>query len=144
MDTSDANVDDADRLPAISLVTRRLQRLIDQGFLEGTPGTLAAELVGHAWALRPALFEGREGPKPHPHAVAAIALAEAVRLESLRGDTPLQAIYVLALAAQLDGVAHEREALRLHEIDQHLLDAAQTIRLGRLHGDRLDPLRKPG
>lgn len=143
MDESEATFDNADRLPAISLVTRKLQRLIDQGFLEGAPGTLAAELVNHAWAIRPALFDGREGRKPHPLAVAAIALAEAVRLESLRGDAPLQGIYTLALSALLDDTALEREALPLHEIDERLIDAAQAVRLGRLHGDRLDPLRQP-
>ncbi|MET3650990.1 hypothetical protein [Dyella japonica] len=142
MDSFEATLD-ADRLPAISLVTRRLQRLIDQGFLEAAPGALAWELVTHAWALRPALFDGREGPRPHPLAVAAIALAEAVRLESFRGDAPLQAIYVLALSTLLDGIAREGELLRLQEVDRHLLDAARAVRLGHLHGDRLDPLRKP-
>ena len=143
MDPHETMFDNADRLPAISLVMRQLQRLIDQGFLEGAPGALAAELVNHAWALRPALFEGREGRKPHPLAVAAIALAEAVRLESLRGDAPLRAIYMLALSTLLDEIIVEREALPLHGIDDQLIDAAQAVRLGRLHGDRLDPLRHP-
>lgn len=143
MDASQATFDNADRLPAISLVTRQLQRLIDQGFLEGQPGALAAELVSHAWALRPALFEGREGLGPHPFAVAAIALAEAIRLESLRGDAPLGAIYTLALSALLDGIASLRETLPLHVIDERLIDAAQAVRQGHLHGDRLDPLRQP-
>lgn len=143
MDTHEALFDNADRLPAISLVMRRLQRLIDQGFLEGQPGVLAAELVSHAWALRPALFEGREGHRPHSLAVASIALAEAVRLESLRGDNPLQAIYTLALSALLDEIVLERETLALHEIDERLIDAARAVRMGSLHGSPLDPLRKP-
>jgi len=143
MDASEATFDNAERLPAISLVTRQLQRLIDQGFLEGQPGVLAAELVGHAWALRPALFEGREGSRPHPFAVAAIALAEAVRLESLRGDAPLGAIYTLALSALLDGIVSLRVTLPLHEIDDRLIDAAQAVRLGRLYSGPPDPLRNP-
>jgi hypothetical protein len=92
--------------------------------LDGQPRRLAEHLVAQAWAQKPALFEGKAGPRPHKLAASAIALAVGVRAEARQHNSLQQDVYLLALMQMLDEIAHKAAHLPFHELDLRLLDAA--------------------
>ncbi|WP_267220771.1 hypothetical protein [Dyella silvae] len=130
----------AGQLQATMTVTRLLSQLVEQGFLDGAPGTLADQLVTNVWARKPDLFEGKIGPKPHKVSVAAIALASATHRAAQRCDDTLCSTYMLGLSLLLDEIGRTARSYRFHTVDHQLLDAAATMLSGNLDDLQRDPL----
>lgn len=124
MDLFEAKSSTGNSAEAVAAIESLLDQQVRIGLLVGDAKTLAGRLVTQVWAQKPALFEGRLGPKPHQIAVAAIALAAGARLEAYRNNEPLRSSYTFALGLILSEVASNAHAYALHHVDHLLLDAA--------------------
>jgi hypothetical protein len=109
---------------AAAIISRLLAELAYAGLLEGEPPLLANQTLARAWTWNPDLLEGTTGPRPHEVAIAAIALALAVRHQAQRQNEILQNVYFLALALLLGEIAAQADTYPFHPLDLRLLDAA--------------------
>ncbi|WP_430390433.1 hypothetical protein [Dyella sp. 20L07] len=114
------------RAQATATIEQLLDRQVEYGVLDGHPRTLAEHAVSQVWTLKPALFEGKIGPRPHKLAIAAIALAAAARSEAYRGNEILQGSYTLALGFILDEIAGQAGQQPFQDVDLRLFDIAAT------------------
>jgi hypothetical protein len=124
VDLFEAKSSTANSTEAETAIESLLDQQVRNGLLAGNPKALASRLVTQVWAQKPALFEGRLGPKPHQIAVAAIALAAGARLEAYRNNEPLRSSYTFALGLILDEIASNAHVYAFHHVDHQLLDAA--------------------
>ncbi|WP_114238469.1 hypothetical protein [Dyella sp. C9] len=126
----------------IATLGQLLDQLADRGVLDGHPRRLAEQLVAVAWTQKPALFEGKTGPRPHKLSIAAMSLAVGVRCEARQEHPSLQDAYTFALSLLLHEIAHEAARLPFHDVDRHLLDAAAATldepQDALLHGPLID------
>lgn len=120
----EATRNDTGRAQAAAILSRLLAELAHAGFLEGEPATLAGQLLARAWTGHADLLDGATEPAPHEVAIAAMALALAVRHQAQRQNETLQGVYFLALGVILDEIARHAASYPFHAVDLRLLDAA--------------------
>lgn len=109
---------------AAAVVQGFLEHLAKQGLLDGSPTAAANRLVAQAWATRPSIFEGKEGPKPHKASVAAFSLAAGLLLERERGNESLCNTFALALGLLMQELGKNEHMYPFHHVDHFLLERA--------------------
>jgi hypothetical protein len=92
------------------------------GMLERDPALLANRLVADIWAENPDVFEGKFGQRPHKIAVAAIALANGVRIFS--DDLALRNTFVIALGEIIKELNANAGLHLFNSLDHDLLNRA--------------------
>lgn len=115
---------DTGKTQAAAILSHVLAELAYAGVLDGKPGALAKQMLTQAWAWNADLLEGAAGSRPHEVAIAAMAVALAVRHQAHRQNETLQSVYFLALGMILDEIARNASSYPFHDTDLRLLDAA--------------------
>lgn len=124
MNPFEATRNDTGKAQAAAVVSRLLTELANAGVLDGEPTALAHQMLARAWSWKGDLLEGATDAVPHEVAIAAIALALAVRHQARRQNETLQSVYFLALGMLLDEIARNASSYPFHARDLRLLDAA--------------------
>lgn len=85
--------------------------------------SFANALVERLWSNDPGVFDGSEGPRPHPITIAAAALAQAV-IDHI-GKRVVHSTCLAALAAITEEIQANRYAYSLNGADLILIDLAE-------------------
>lgn len=109
---------------AAAIIQGFLEHQVKHGLFDGNPVAIANQLVAQVWAVNPALFEGKTGPKPHKVSIAAFALAAGVHLETHRENEVLHSAYALALGLVMDELSKNAHLYPFHYVDHQLLEKA--------------------
>jgi hypothetical protein len=112
---------------AAAVVQNLLKAHGSSGALARDAGTIANKLVAWVYNGDPALFDGKRGKRPHKLSLAAVALAQGVRITT--DDRERQLCFHLSLGTillELTGKPHE---YALSGNDHMLLELAQEVHL---------------
>lgn len=116
------------KLSQVATVVQNLLELHGQGNALGrNAADIAAKLVAQTHAENPALFEGKQGKRPHKLSFAAAALAKGV--VKLEEDRSAQLCLHLALGAVLLEISGKPNEYPLTASDHMLLEVAQRVYL---------------
>jgi hypothetical protein len=116
------------RLSEAAMVVQSLLEEHGRGSALGrNAGTIANKLVGRAYDNDPALFDGKRGLRPHKLSLAAVALAQGVKV--MKDDTEGRLCFNLALGTVLLEVSGKPHDFALSSNDWFLLDLAQEVYL---------------
>ena len=112
---------------AAVIVQNYLEHIAQLGILRREPAKFANDLVQYAWNQSPAVFEGKNGQKPHKISIAAVALAFGTKtLDGSDADREAVIISLGNLLNVLEQNATKYEAL-FHQTDLELLESAYNV-----------------
>lgn len=103
-----------------------LKHVAERGLFDGNIVSTANKLIANAWALRPTLFNGTDGPKPHKASIAAFALAIAVASAKECNEESNYYTFTLALGLIMQELKADAHTYPFHRVDRHLLDHASN------------------
>lgn len=101
------------------MVQNLLEHQAKVGVFDLNPASIATKLVAAAWEVKPAVFDGRFGQRPHKLTVAAFALANGIHL--FEDDDPNRIAIMLSLHNIMAELAVNGSLYPLNNLDYFLL-----------------------
>jgi hypothetical protein len=116
------------RLSQAAVVVQNLLELHGHGgAVARNAGTIANKLLTRVYEEDPAVFDGRRGKRPHKFTLAALALAQGVKV--MKDDREGQLCFHLSLGTVLLEISGKPHQYALSENDHLLLELAQEVYL---------------
>lgn len=110
---------------AAALIESTFEHMAELGTFDGNAKTLGHRIVKGASELRPDLFDGRNGHRPHRISYAAMALA--LTAERAPTDGRVFPVVMIALGLVLEAARLDAVSLPFSPQDLMLLDSAATV-----------------
>lgn len=110
---------------AAVIIQNVFENLAKYGSFEGDPAKVANTLITDVWELKPDIYSGKFGQRPHKISVASAALAQGAM--SAHPESSARANCAIALGQLLGEVETNGRLYPLNSLDHTLLEAAVSI-----------------